>query len=319
MSLHAENISRWIFCASNPPAVLLDKIIELATDTDKPLSVLLRQCVVLGHELKNDSLKAWANQELNGYAEPEKVPEYRIVHAGATGRFRAGYMFPEITRPLPASVLEERHRRFAQIVYLAEPVSSYENNLKEVQSKPSARFVYQWSADMIAYYQSEFIEGHALHTAYQEVPMGVLAGMLDTIRTRVLNMALDMKTEIGESDADLKKVEPNSVKAEKVNHIVINHIYGGTVFVGDQQTINSQNIAVGSWQDLEKAMLAVGIHEADVGELSLAIEQDGKTFGTRVKAWIGKNASKVLDKGLQVSASVGTTILTEYLKQHFGL
>ena len=46
MSLHAENISRWIFCASNPRAVLLDKIIELATDTDKPLSVLLRQCVV---------------------------------------------------------------------------------------------------------------------------------------------------------------------------------------------------------------------------------------------------------------------------------
>jgi len=104
--------------------VLLDKIIELATDSGQSLSVLLRQCVVLGHELKNDSLKAWANQELKGYAEPEKVPEYRIVHAGATGRFRAGYMFPEITRPLPASVLEERHRRFAQIVYLAEPVNS---------------------------------------------------------------------------------------------------------------------------------------------------------------------------------------------------
>jgi hypothetical protein len=207
--------------------------------------------VVLAHQLKNDSLKAWANQELNGYAEPEKVPEYRIVHAGATGRFRAGYMFPEITRPLPASVLEERHRRFAEIVYLAEPVSSYENNLRDVQSKPSARFVYQWSADMIAYYQSEFIAGHALQTAYQEVSMGVLAGMLDTIRTRVLNVALDIKREIGDSDADLKKIEPNSEKAEKVNHIVINHIYGGTVFVGDQQTINAQNIAVGSWQDLE--------------------------------------------------------------------
>jgi len=50
---------------------------------------------------------------------------------------------------------------------------------------------------MVAYYQSDFIEGHSLHMAYQEVPLGVLAGLLDTIRTRVLNMALDIRTEIG--------------------------------------------------------------------------------------------------------------------------
>jgi hypothetical protein len=94
--------------------VLLDKIIELATDSDQSLSVLLRQCIVLAYELKSDSLKAWANQELKGYGDPDKVPEYRIVSAGALGRFRAGYMFPEITRPLPATLLEEKHQRFAQ-------------------------------------------------------------------------------------------------------------------------------------------------------------------------------------------------------------
>jgi hypothetical protein len=299
--------------------VLLEKIIELSTDSSQSLSVLLRHSIVLAHELKNDSLKAWANQELKGYAEPDKVPEYRIVPAGAQGRFQAGYMFPEITRPLPASLLAEKHQRFARIVYLAESVSTYENNLREAENKPNARLVHHWSADMIAYYQSAFIEGHVLHMAYQEVPLGVLAGLLDTIRTRVLNMALDIKTEIGESDADLKKIEPNSEKAEKVNHIVINHIYGGTVFVGDQQTINTTNIAVGSWQDLSKALLSVGIREKDIHDLSKAIEQDGKTFGTRAKDWIDRNATKVFDKGLQVGASVGTTVLTEYIKRHLGV
>lgn len=73
--------------------MLLEKIIELATDTDKPLSVLLRNCVVLGHELKNDSLKTWANQELNGYTDPQKVPEYRVLYAGATGIFNAAMRF----------------------------------------------------------------------------------------------------------------------------------------------------------------------------------------------------------------------------------
>jgi hypothetical protein len=296
-------------------SVLLDKIIELATDADKPLSTLLRQCVVLGHELKNESLKTWANQELNGYTDPKKVPEYRTVYAGAMGIFNAGYAFPNITRPIPTGSMQEEHRWAAETVHLAEPVSAYEKSLRNTSGHS---LTYQWSADMVVYYQARFMPGHALATAWQEVPFSAIAGMLDTIRTRVLNVALEIRSEIGDSDADLKKVAPDSEKAEKVNHIVINHIYGGTVFVGDQQTINTSNIAVGSWHDLGKALSTVGLQEKDIDELSQAIEQDGKTFGTRVKDWIGRNATKVFDKGLQVGTSVGTTVLTEYIKRHFG-
>ena len=282
----------------------------------KPLSVLLRQCVVLGHELKNDSLKTWANQELNGYTDLHTVPEYRTMLAGAVGIFNAGYAFPSITRPIPVGGMEKEHRWAAETVRLGEPVSAYENSLK---STDAHALTYQWPADMVVHYQQRFMPRHALATAWQDVPFSAIAGMLDTIRTRVLNIALDLKREIGVSDADLKKVELNSKEAEKVNHIVINHIYGGTVYVADQQTINTQNIAVGNWPDLEKALLAVGIQKGDIGELSHAIERDGETFGTRVKEWIGRNATKVYDKGLRVGASVGTTILTEYLKRHFGL
>jgi AbiTii len=297
--------------------MLLEKIIDLATDNDKSLSALLRQCIVLGHELKNDSLKTWANDELKGYKDVQKVPEYRIVHAGAMGTFTAGYLFPTITRPVPAGLMDKDHRWAAETVHLAQPVSAYENVLRS--SSEGNSLTYQWRADMVVYYQERFIPGHVMTTAWQEVPPSAIAGMLDTIRTRVLNVALDIKKEIGESDADLKKIEPNSEKAEKVNHIVINHIYGGTVYVGDQQTINTQNIAVGNWQELTKALLAAGIQERDIGELSHAIEQDGKKFGSRVKEWIGRNAPKVLDKGLQAGTSVGTTILVEYIKRHFGM
>jgi hypothetical protein len=312
--LQLQQDAKWRDCII--PYVLLDKIIELATNTDKPLSVLLRQCVVLGHELKNDSIKNWANQELSGYTDPTKVPQYRIVNAGAKGTFRAGYAFPSIIRPIPTGSMEENHRWAADTVYLVEPVSSYESNLKAAKGHS---LHYQWTADMVVYYQDRFMPGHALTMAWQEVPWGAIAGLLDTLRTRVLNVALDIKAEIGESDADLKTVATSSEKAEKINHIVINHIYGGTVYIADQQIINTQNIAVGNWQDLRNALLVAGIQERDIGELSQAIEQDNKTFGTRVKSWIATNATKVLDKGLQVGASVGTTVLTEYMKRHFGL
>lgn len=293
--------------------MLIEKIIELATDTDQPLPGLLRRCVLLGDELRNDSLKSWANQELNGYADPQKIPEYRNISAGAVGRFNAGYSFPVVERPIPSGGMQEKHRWAAETVCLGQPVSAYESMLKS-QTKES-RLVYPWSADMVVHYQETFMPGHALLNAWQEVSFSVIAGVLDTIRTRVLNMALDIRREIGETDADLKKVELNTSEAEKVNRIIVTNIYGGTVHVGDQQTINTQNISVGNWQDLRKALLASGIEEGDISELSQAIQEDGKTIGNRVEEWIGRNAGKVWDSGLQV----GTALLTEYVKQHLGL
>jgi hypothetical protein len=57
--------------------VLLDEIIALATDMKQPLTLILRKCLILGYQLRNDRLKAWANQELNGYNSPEDLPKYR--------------------------------------------------------------------------------------------------------------------------------------------------------------------------------------------------------------------------------------------------
>jgi hypothetical protein len=300
--------------------MLLDKIIELATDNQQPLAVLLRQCLVLAHEMKNDQLKEWANHELNGYSDQSELPKYRIVAAGATGTFNTGYMFPTTERQIPALSMEEPHRRFAEEVRLVEPVSVYVSIFDALKSGKGQILVFKWDANLIAYYQAKFIQGHALTDAWQEVPSGAVAGMLDTIRTRVLNMALELKTEIGESDADLKKVKQDSAEAEKVSHIVQTQIFGGTVYIaGGQQNVSVQNIAVGNWADLKKALSESGIGEEDVAELSQAIQQDNKTMGATVKGWIGRNAGKVLNSGLQVGVSVGTTILTQYIKRLLGL
>jgi hypothetical protein len=68
-------------------SALLDDIINAAIDGKQPLPDILRKCLLLGHELKNDRLKEWANQELNGYTSAKDVPGYRIVSALAKGDF----------------------------------------------------------------------------------------------------------------------------------------------------------------------------------------------------------------------------------------
>jgi len=48
-------------------SALLDDIITLAEDDRNSLPNLLRKCLRLASELKNERLKTWANQELDGY------------------------------------------------------------------------------------------------------------------------------------------------------------------------------------------------------------------------------------------------------------
>jgi hypothetical protein len=65
--------------------MLLDDIIDLATNTGQSITVLLRKCIVLAHQIKNDRLKTWANKELNGYGDEDVLPDYRVISARRQG------------------------------------------------------------------------------------------------------------------------------------------------------------------------------------------------------------------------------------------
>jgi len=156
--------------------MLLDKIIELAADNQQPLTVILRQCVVLAYDLKNERLKAWANHELNGYYDTQEIPEYRIVVAPAIGTFSAGYYFPEVKRAIPSMGMDNEHRWAAEVVRLIEPVSTYE----EVVKAKGDTLEFQWDSNLMLFYQSRFIARHTLVHAAQEVPKTAVVRLLWT-------------------------------------------------------------------------------------------------------------------------------------------
>jgi|ERR1035438_916071 hypothetical protein len=93
---------------------LLDDIINLAIDGKQPLADILRRCLLLGHELKNERLKTWANQELNGYSSSNEIPNYRVVHAIAKGHFMGAFNAQLKNYPLPSAMLEDRHKDFGR-------------------------------------------------------------------------------------------------------------------------------------------------------------------------------------------------------------
>ena len=138
--------------------MILNEIIDAATDTTQPVANTLRKCLILAFELKNEKLKAWVEGELNGYKETDEVPEYRRAYLHSKGNFSGpmGAWIPQ--RPLPMMILGEEHRKVLEPRLLLEPIASYEM----FGSKTEGRAVFNWPPDLIVMYQGEFIRGYAL-------------------------------------------------------------------------------------------------------------------------------------------------------------
>jgi hypothetical protein len=252
---------------------LLDNIINMGTANDPPpLTAVLRQCIVLANDLKAPLLRTWAEQELKGYSSPKDVPEYRIMQVGALGNFE-GVGVRYQARPIPSTLLKERHRWTATIHRLTEPVSSYES-----LGDSKGALIYEWPSDMVALYQSSLLRGCVLMTAWQQVPKTAIAGVLDTIRTRVLTMAIYIKNESEQSGMDLNQVERGSEEAQQIQRSVVTNVYGNLYVIAGNHVVNTQNITIGDWEDLKKLLNESGIGDADIGELAQAIEKDGKTI-----------------------------------------
>src|SRR5580704_7381953 len=105
---------------------LLNQIIESGTlNTPPPLASVLRQCIVLSSQLKVPVLRTWAEAELSGYALDAKLPDYRIIPAGAFGAFQ-GFGIVYNSRPIPPAILEPQHRVRATTAHLCDPVGTFE-------------------------------------------------------------------------------------------------------------------------------------------------------------------------------------------------
>ncbi len=301
-------------------SVLLDDIINLAIDGKQPLPDILRKCLLLGHELKNERLKEWANQELSGYKSPADIPDYRHMQGIAKGHFMGAYGGDIKNYPIPPAALEEEHRHWAREVYLPHGVSAYEEILK---ASNETTITFPWPGDMVLYYQQKFLDGYGLVSAWLVVSKIAFVEMLDTIRNRTVNMALQLKDELGTSYADLRKIESKEMQAN-IQNIIFQNTGGNTNVAFAQANLDASGqsqtvIAVGDRQALDRILSSAGLDKSDLDSLTEAIQVDGKKPGNKVREWVKEKGSKVLSGGIKVGTKIGSEILTAWLKQHYGL
>ncbi|MCH7931886.1 MAG: hypothetical protein IH906_06725 [Proteobacteria bacterium] len=298
----------------------MDDIIELAVDDAAPLPVILRKCLVVATKLKNDRLKRWVLGELNGYDDRNALPQYRVITIQAKGILLGPYQGELRDQVLASGVLDEDHRWWATTAYLMEGIAAYEQ-LVGKGGEGSIRT--EWPGDLVARYQTKFIKDWVLNRAWQEIPAPGLAAIVDTVRNRLLEFALEIQGEIGDTEVPLERIAPESVESAVTtiihggHNVIASNIAGGVTQIGEL------NVVQGNFVSLARVLEEVGVPAGELGALEKAIAEDKeageeKGFGDRTSEWIGKALTYVGKSGGQVVGDAAKAMLTKAIMAYFG-
>lgn len=295
----------------------LDDIIDLSTNEDASLAVILRKVLILSFRLKNQRLTVWANAELDGYASAEDLPVYRVIETVAYGTFTGPFGASIRNKSIPGLLLNEEHRRFADTYYLRDGIAAIQTT---AASGHGGRM--PWPANLVVYYQSKFIENYALQEAWLELPKQIFVGILDTVRTRTLRFALELREELGAANDDVAAIPPAAV--EKT---VTTYIFGGNVVVGGSNhrfsQTGSMTVGAGDQVALAAALGNLGFSGPEIAELLTAAKQDvaeqlEQGLGKRTLAWLGKIGAGIANAALSVSTDIAKIEAAKAISSYLG-
>jgi hypothetical protein len=312
-------------------ALLQDLIRDAASDAVSTPS-LLRQARIVATRLKISEAEKWIESELFGYSHSDEVPPYRgPLDVRTLGNFVGPFGSSVSHALIPLSVLPERfHPERLSTTRIRQSIPEIEDLLKAERENGLGA---PWTADMVA--QFNFHHSRGDFTVYEG--MGALAiwsslspsqlhGVLDAVRTRVLDFALLLEAEHPQAG---ERAGESLVTPEKGNDIFNTTINGTGANVALGSTSFTQNSYTGRPQS-EDALIGqlreAGVSDQLLTELTSALAEDrdesGGTLeepGPRVQGWLGR----VVALGSRSSEAIGTgvtsAVATQLVLGYFGL
>ena len=300
---------------------LIDELIELLSDEASSLTAALLKTKVLLHKLGHKELADWVNSELNGYADQAAVPPYRIVIArvranvsNIVSRYRG--------HPIPLAHLPADVRNGLETKPLAQPLTTLEK-LVASEGRVCIPIPMEFNHILGELLGNDF----SVEQAWSEMSKADIAQISTQVRSRLLDFILELKEKVGDisEQADLKKEQEGFDTAALFNKAVFGN--NTTIIVGSNntQTVHNQSVS-GDLPALQKALEAHHVPLGDIQDLTEAISKDqgcteqtkGK-FGPAVRKWLGKMFGKSVDATWQVGTEVAGKVLTEALKNFYGL
>jgi hypothetical protein len=306
----------------------LSDIIDAATtDTTFPVASVLRMVKVVAARMDTPPLADWVDNELGGYAAGVAVPDYRgPFHTEVLSEWNGPYSSISRNVPLAPSAVPEVFRELGAFeVTFRKSISELER-LAKLDS-----LAYRWPSDAVALLNghiargevAEIVRDHVLVSAAKISSPDRAAAAVDSVRTRVLDLALQLEKvapdagELGAAPAD----------PAIVNNIVNTYVYGhgNAVAVDSPGAVQLGGVNAGDLDGLLKAVADLGLQPEGVAELEEAIRGDeadeeapaGRP-GSRVASFLGQLSLGAFKIAGKEGIHEGVNVIGDLVKAHYG-
>lgn len=295
---------------------LLDDIIDASTDSSVSVADLLRKVQIVAHRLGATDLVAWAKQELAGYDDDATVPSYRVLHTNVEGVF-SGPM--QSFRPLMLTVKPAGLEDWWEM-HLRQPLVELQA-LADIDgdNDPSR----EWPAHVVERFRRSGmfrLEFHELYTARNIITRQSLKGVLDVIRSKALEFALELQSadpEVGSVGGPTLASEP---ELANVVYNVTNNIYGDGVNIATGSNIKQKSrVTKGDADALRHEARALGLPEEAVEEFVQVVDEENALDKPKVRAFLERVRTGAITLAGSVSSDVVAGSLVELGKGFLGL
>ena len=183
-------------------------------------------------------------------------------------------------------------------------------------------FQWRWPQEMVFLAREAInITGDMVLTdAHYQIPTHFLSGILDQVKTRLLDFVLGLQeNNITAEDLDRRNVEPETIR----NLFKVN-IYGGQNIVASGQQVSQQvgSVHKGDIDALLNRLRELEVDDADLHDLAAAVSAepdapDGR-YGPKVRDWVGGMISKAASSVWKIGVEAASKALTDALKGYYG-
>ena len=304
---------------------LLHKIVDGATGSDMSLEELLRLCMRLGTTLGNSDLVNWARKEASGYPNYKELPDYRVVNTEVRGTFN-GFGRSIKNAPIPQMSIDKKHQAFLFKAHIDQPVGELSSIINAAGAE-SDMLELPWSGNQIAYYQQkEIYQGYVLSYAARIFTRTGMNGILETIRTRVLDLGLKIADELGidpnveHKDGEQKTAELESAKLQQIFNTTINA--PSNLSVGSSGTTSQKlDVKQGDIQSLRSELERVGLSKQLVLNLEATLLED-KTTTSKPKVatngWLKQVSDQVKDGSIKLATGITVAMIKAAIQHYTG-
>jgi hypothetical protein len=297
------------------------EIRDACTDPSVKVRDLLRKAKVIATTLRNEPLKQWLTRELNGYGPKEELPSYRKINSPPLGTF-SGPLGSRISNYLlPVSMMPDFLQPSANAVVLGQPIGEIEAMAESAGGKGLR---HPWSAEAVFLLQQKIsIPGYALVEVYQPLTKPNFEGILDAVRTRLLDFVLGLQ-ELNPDVLDSEKAL-SGLAGEQVSQVFNFAIYGDHAVVASGKDFSqsvTQGVSAGDLASLVAYMRQLGVASEDLQDLQTAVKKDGprpkEQLGERVTAWMGRMLTKAVAGTWKIALAIAPEVLKQALHHYYG-